>query len=862
MGRGTLRIYLGAAPGVGQDRGHARRGATAASSAAPTSSSASSRRTAGPTPRDMLDGLEVVPPPHGGAPRQPASPSSTSTPSSPAAPRSPSSTSSRTPTPPARRATKRWQDVEELLDAGIDVISTVNIQHLESLNDVVEAITGVASSETVPDEVVRRADQIELVDMSPEALRRRMAHGNIYRADQVDAALANYFRRRQPLRPARAGAALAGRPGRRGPRAVPRRPRHHATRGRPGSASSSPSPAAPRARRCCAGAPRSPRAVPAASCSPATSPGRRARRCRPGNPRRACASWRPSSAATFHERRRATTSPRRSSTVARGVNATQIVIGASRRSRLAAAPRPASASARSPTAPATSTSTSSATRAVAGRRPRARRHGLPSSSRAAAAGCCRRRRPRRARPPARRDRGTARPAARGAAVPLAHRGRPRSSAACWPALARAPSSRRWSSTGSSPTPLGTLTIPSPQNALALVVFVVVAVAVASVVQRRRPRAARRAAAAARVAGPRRARPSPCSAEADPLPALLRAAPRRSSVCGAAVVSRAQRCATRGPSWPPTGASTLERHRRRGRRRSTHGRRRASHLLLVGPVAARRRTSASSAPSPRTPRPCSPANELVEPGPPRPRRWPGTTAPGRRCSRRSRTTCAPRWPASRRRSPACARPSVTFSPEDEADAARDDRGVRRPARPPWSATCSTCRGCRRGSVDPRRTRSTCSMAASSTLPARHCPSGDRVRLDLDADLPLVRADAGLLDRVLANVLENALRHSPATRRSVVHAGAARRPGPAPGRRPGPGVPDEAKDLIFAPFQRVGDAPQGDGRRASGWPSPAGSMEAMGGTLVGRGHPRRRPHHRHRAARSSPAAVQARSQEDAP
>ncbi|MEU4495541.1 sensor histidine kinase KdpD [Streptomyces sp. NPDC023998] len=95
---------------------------------------------------------------------------------------------------PGSRNAKRWQDVKELLDAGIDVVSTVNIQHLESLGDVVESITGVRQRETVPDEVVRRADQIELVDMSPQALRRRMAHGNIYKPDKLDAALSNYFR--------------------------------------------------------------------------------------------------------------------------------------------------------------------------------------------------------------------------------------------------------------------------------------------------------------------------------------------------------------------------------------------------------------------------------------------------------------------------------------------------------------------------------------------------------------------------------------------------------------------------------------------------------------------------------------------
>ncbi|MFJ9844340.1 universal stress protein [Kitasatospora sp. NPDC101155] len=95
---------------------------------------------------------------------------------------------------PGCRNEKRWQDVEELLEAGIDVISTVNIQHLESLNDVVEQITGIRQRETVPDDVVRRADQIELVDMSAEALRRRMAHGNIYPPERIDTALANFFR--------------------------------------------------------------------------------------------------------------------------------------------------------------------------------------------------------------------------------------------------------------------------------------------------------------------------------------------------------------------------------------------------------------------------------------------------------------------------------------------------------------------------------------------------------------------------------------------------------------------------------------------------------------------------------------------
>ncbi len=95
---------------------------------------------------------------------------------------------------PGSRNERRWQDVEELLAAGIDVVSTVDVGQLESLADVVERITGVRRRETVPDEVVRRAEQIELVDISPESLRRRLAHGDVYPAERADAALSDYFR--------------------------------------------------------------------------------------------------------------------------------------------------------------------------------------------------------------------------------------------------------------------------------------------------------------------------------------------------------------------------------------------------------------------------------------------------------------------------------------------------------------------------------------------------------------------------------------------------------------------------------------------------------------------------------------------
>ena len=95
---------------------------------------------------------------------------------------------------PGSRNEKRWQDVVALLDAGINVISTVNVQHIESLSDVVEQITGAPQRETIPDQVLRDADQIEVVDLAPQALRDRLSEGNVYPAARIDAALSNYFR--------------------------------------------------------------------------------------------------------------------------------------------------------------------------------------------------------------------------------------------------------------------------------------------------------------------------------------------------------------------------------------------------------------------------------------------------------------------------------------------------------------------------------------------------------------------------------------------------------------------------------------------------------------------------------------------
>jgi two-component system sensor histidine kinase KdpD len=96
--------------------------------------------------------------------------------------------------PGSGRHEKRWEDVFEILAAGIAVITTVNIQHIESLADPVERITGVSVRERVPDWVVRKADQIELIDSSAEQLRRRMLHGNIYPSEKIQSALSGFFR--------------------------------------------------------------------------------------------------------------------------------------------------------------------------------------------------------------------------------------------------------------------------------------------------------------------------------------------------------------------------------------------------------------------------------------------------------------------------------------------------------------------------------------------------------------------------------------------------------------------------------------------------------------------------------------------
>jgi two-component system sensor histidine kinase KdpD len=191
-GRGTLRVYLGSAPGVGKtyamlNEGHRRkaRGTDVVVGLVETHGRAKTQA--------MIGDLEVIPRTtysYRGSSFEEMDLDAIIT----RHPQVVCVDELAHTNVPGSRNDKRWQDVKELLDAGITVLSNINVQHLESLNDVVEKITGIRQQETVPDAVVRAADQVELVDVTPEALQRRMAHGNIYPGERIDAALGNYFR--------------------------------------------------------------------------------------------------------------------------------------------------------------------------------------------------------------------------------------------------------------------------------------------------------------------------------------------------------------------------------------------------------------------------------------------------------------------------------------------------------------------------------------------------------------------------------------------------------------------------------------------------------------------------------------------
>ena len=243
MARGKLRIYLGAAPGVGKtfamlNEGRRRRdrGTDVVVGYVETHGR---QNTADADPRSRGRPAQAR-----RLPRHARSRRWTSTRCSPAGPRSRSSTSSPTRNIPGIRNEKRWQDVEELLDAGIDVISTVNIQHLESMNDVVEQITGVEQRETIPDEVVRRGRPGRAG--GPDAGGAAPADGarqHLHSPRRSTPRSRNYFRVGNLGALRELALMWVGRPRRRGAGGVPRGARDRRAPGRRASGSSSRSPA-------------------------------------------------------------------------------------------------------------------------------------------------------------------------------------------------------------------------------------------------------------------------------------------------------------------------------------------------------------------------------------------------------------------------------------------------------------------------------------------------------------------------------------------------------------------------------------------------------------------------------------------
>ncbi|MEI5582796.1 MULTISPECIES: DUF4118 domain-containing protein [unclassified Agromyces] len=191
MRRGRLRVLLGAAPGVGTTSAMLEEGRRLRDEGQDVVVGAVETHGRAATAA-LLDGLEVVPPR-----AHPGRADSRELDLEALLARRPQVAlvdELAHANPPGARHPRRWQDVEELLAAGIDVVSTVGTSHIESLGDVVADITGAPQGETVPDAVLRGADQVEVVDLAPQALRDRLASGSVYPAERVDAALSHYFR--------------------------------------------------------------------------------------------------------------------------------------------------------------------------------------------------------------------------------------------------------------------------------------------------------------------------------------------------------------------------------------------------------------------------------------------------------------------------------------------------------------------------------------------------------------------------------------------------------------------------------------------------------------------------------------------
>ena len=707
--------------------------------------------------------------------------------------------------------TKRWQDVEALLAAGIDVITTVNIQHLESLNDVVASITGIRQRETVPDEVVRAADTIELVDMSPQALRRRMAHGNVYAPDKIDAALANYFREGN-LGALRELALLwladrvdAGLESYRG---------QHRIAG-----------SWPARERVVVGVSGGPESLALM---------RRAARIAS---RTAGGEW----LAVYVSRRDGLTGVApdalerlrvaaeemgggfqavvaHDSTdglldVARGVNASQVLIGASRRGRLSAVLRPGVGEeviARSGEIDVHVVTHDYARRAG---RERSRRRTL-SRARLATGYLV-------------AVVGTAVLALGLYLTPDLH-GLPTESllmltmvvvtalvGGLWPAvLAALLASVALNFLFVPPT--RTLTIADPENAFAIAVFVLVGVAVATVVDR----SARLTAEAVRA----RAEANPLSVLAHSLlhsgddPAeLLRQAGEVLGMSGAALVegSTGRTVAVWGD--PPSSETDARVEVGPGLSLVLRGRAlEASDQSLLTAYAAhfavleeRRRAQADAV---RT-------RELAEGNRTK-------TALLAAVSHDLRTPLA----AIKAASSSLRNTAIAWSDEDREEllATVEESADRLDA---LVANLLDMSRLQTGSLTTLTTEVDLASVAEWTL--RAVPGAEPIAVTAPDDLPPVTADPGLLERVIANVVENALKHTGAAAIAVsASAWTSATSGPRVSLRVvdrGPGVPVESLETIFEPFQRLGDVPAGDGV-GLGLAVARGLMEAMGGTLT--------------------------------
>jgi two-component system, OmpR family, sensor histidine kinase KdpD len=715
---------------------------------------------------------------------------------------------------PGSARAKRWEDIEEIRQAGIDVISTVNIQHLESLNDVVEAITGVRQRETVPDDVVRSADQIELVDMSPEALRRRLAHGNVYAAEKVDAALANYFREGN-LAALRELSLLW----------VADRVEEGLDRYRADHAITEQWPTRERVVVALTGGPEGRTLLRRAAQISSRGAGGELLAVYVSPPDglvdarlEGLADLRQLTlelGGTFHTVKGEHVADALLE-FARGVNARQIVIGASRRKRWQEVLRPGVGQR---VVDASGDIDVHLVTHEHSRTMRAPLHLAPElgSGRTAAGWLL----------------ATAGSAALTAAllatpawhdlplevllyllltVVVAVLG------GLWPAIAAAVADSlilNWYFT----PPVHEFTISDPQNLVALMVFLVVAIAVSSVVHlsERRAVAAR---AAQREAAALAASAEELLGEREQLAALLRQAVEFFGIDAAGLVSRRS---VRDP-WVLVAATNgfeVEAIRTASVRASVDDR---HTLVLLGRVLTgqdRRLVSAFAARAGALLH----RDELVAQA---------QHADALAKDNRARTALLAAVSHDLRTPLASIKAAVSslrqgevaFSLEDQASLletieASTDR---------LTALVTNLLDMSRlqsGAVTPRVSQVDVEDAAG--LAASHLPGGDRVQLRLAPDLPQVEADQGLLDRVLANVLENALRHSPGRLPVTVRAAAMADRVEVRVVDTGTGVPDGAKELIFAPFQRYGDVPQGTGV-GLGLAVARGLMEAMGGSIT--------------------------------